>query len=157
MIQGMLLDSIHGLEKSPCLFWKKNWGLINKEFYPVWIVPLIDGWLYMNSYLDLKIMQDGAPGYAAQETLNELHEQGIISIQWPFYLPNLNPIETIWNKMKYWAQENHPRGENPSYDHPCFIVNEAWDKSFDSDTLREIMKMGEYCQAVIDAGGQHTI
>jgi transposase len=45
-------------------------------------------------------MQDGAPGHAAAETREELHEGDIHPIFWPAYSPDLNPIETVWNQMK---------------------------------------------------------
>jgi transposase len=38
-------------------------------------------------------MQDGAPGHAAAETMQELHERGIYPIFWPAYSPDLNPID----------------------------------------------------------------
>jgi transposase len=38
-------------------------------------------------------MQDGAPGHAAAETQEDLHERGIYPIFWPAFSPDLNPIE----------------------------------------------------------------
>jgi transposase len=45
-------------------------------------------------------MQDGAPGHSTKDTRDELRERGIYPIFWPEFLPDLNPIETVWNKMK---------------------------------------------------------
>jgi transposase len=47
----------------------------------------------------MQLMQDGPPGHSAQYTRQELQERGITVITWPAYSPDLNPIETLWNKM----------------------------------------------------------
>ncbi|OJD23567.1 hypothetical protein ACJ73_05075 [Blastomyces percursus] len=43
----------------------------------------------------LKLMQDGAPGHAAADTVQDLQERGITPIDWPSYSPDLHPIETV--------------------------------------------------------------
>jgi transposase len=35
-----------------------------------------------------------------QRTIQELHERNIYSIFWPAFSPDLNPIKTVWNRMK---------------------------------------------------------
>ncbi len=40
----------------------------------------------------MQLMQDGAPGHAAQFTWDELRERGVTIIPWPSYAPDLNPI-----------------------------------------------------------------
>ena len=40
-------------------------------------------------------MQDGAPSHTAAATINELIERGVITIIWPPYLLDLNPIKTV--------------------------------------------------------------
>jgi transposase len=40
-------------------------------------------------------MQDGAPGHLAVSIKEELQERGIITIFWPAYSPDLNPIKII--------------------------------------------------------------
>jgi transposase len=53
-------------------------------------------------------MQNGAPGHAAAETKEDLRERGIYPIFWPAYSPDLNPIETVWNRMKDWIMKKYP-------------------------------------------------
>jgi transposase len=48
----------------------------------------------------MQLMQDGAPGHSAECTLEELRERNITFISWPAYSLDLNPIETLWNKIK---------------------------------------------------------
>jgi transposase len=52
-------------------------------------------------------MQDGAPGHAAKETLQDLLERGIRKMNWPPFSPDLNPIETVWDWMKEWIWNNY--------------------------------------------------
>ena len=120
----MFWGCFSGGVKGPSLFWEKEWGLINKDSYCERIVPLIYGWIRLYPYL--QFMQDGAPGHAAGVTKDELRERGIITIYWPPYSPDLNPIETIWNWMKDWIEERY--GDiNHSYDNLRQYVKEAWE------------------------------
>ncbi len=59
-------------------------------------------------------MQDSVPGYTGGDPRTELRERGIIPIVWPAFSPDLNPIEVVWNKMKYYIVNNYP--EKLSYD-----------------------------------------
>jgi len=111
--------------KGPCLFWEKEWGSINKISYCERIVPLIHEWIRMNPHLHF--MQDGAPGHSAASAKEELSERGIITIFWPAYSPDLNPIETIWNWMKDYIERVYGDKEH-SYDNLRIYVKEAWEQ-----------------------------
>lgn len=56
-------------------------GTINQETYCQRIVPLIDGWIRTNP--GLQLMQDGAPGHLAGDTIRELAEEGFILFSGP--------------------------------------------------------------------------
>lgn len=99
---------------------------------------------------ELELMYDNAPGHSAQYTLEE---RGIVFIFWPAYSPDLNPIETLWNKMKIWLQENY--GKNFTYDQLRAAVRAAWDAMLESLLQELIDSMSARCQAVIDANGLH--
>jgi transposase len=43
----------------------------------------------------LVLIQDGAPGYAAADTKENLRKRGIIVIFWPPFSPDLNLIKKI--------------------------------------------------------------
>ena len=148
----MFWGSFAGNTKGPCVFWEKEWGSINQQSYSEHIVPLIQGWIRMNPHLSL--MQDGAPGHAAASTLQELSERNIRVIWWPAFSPDLNPIETVWNKIKNWIQENYEG--NLSYDQLREAVTAAWEQ-ISEQLLDELVEfMPARCEAVILADGMHT-
>ena len=142
-------------KKGPSLFWEKEWGTINKETYCARIVPLICGWLRLNLLENrhLRFMQDNAPGHAAASTHQDLHERGIYPIFWPAFSPDLNPIETIWNRMKDWLVKNRPA--RMKYDELRDAVNDAW-ISISAEELKELVgTMHDRCVALIEADGGH--
>ena len=86
--------------------------------------------------------------------LRSLAERGITPCFRPAFSPVLNPIETVWNKMKDYIAHNF--SDNLSYDALRAAVKEAWE-AIGQDTLRELVaSMPERCQAVIDANGLYT-
>jgi hypothetical protein len=104
-------------------------------------------------------MQDGAPSHSAAYTIDQLQERGIEPIFWPAFSPDLNPIETVWNKMKDWIELHHldlPAGKQRSYEQLRQIVKEAWE-AIPEETLRRLVEgMRDRCEAVIMAEGGHT-
>jgi transposase len=140
-----------GTTKGPYVFWEKDWGSITAASYQQHTVPVIAGWIQMNSYLFL--MQDNAPGHAAQETRQDLLERGVRVIFWPAFSPDLNPIETVWNRMKDYIELHYP--EKMSYDALRAAVIEAWHQ-IGQDLLYDLVKsMPARCAAVIAANGMH--
>ena len=101
-------------------------------------------------------MQDGAPGYSARYTKEELQERGIRLVEWPPYSPDLNPIEKVWDWMKKHIDLRYGDIDKLSYDQLCAAVREAWDAVPDSFLDEQIAMMGERCEAVIRANGMHT-
>ena len=104
----------------------------------------------------LLFMQDNAPGHAAYKTRAEFAERDIPIILWPTFSPDLNPIETVWNKMKDWIGL-HYLSKFASYDQLRQQVNEAWNVVVTPELLQDLIStMHQRCQDVIDAEGGHT-
>lgn len=49
-------------------------------------------------------MQDNALAHAAAETIAEPKARGIKVLEWSPFLPDLNPIETVWDKIKDYVE-----------------------------------------------------
>ncbi len=140
--------------KRPGLFWEKKWGGIGQYNYREHIVPLIDG--YMKNYPALRLMQDHAPGHNAKSILKDFKARDILLIPWPVFSPDLNPIETLWNVMKDWIQENYVMKDLSNYKTLRKAVNEAWE-SIGRTQLDELLNsMHARCEAVIAANGMAT-
>jgi ketohexokinase/beta-glucosidase len=102
-------------------------------------------------------MQDGAPGHAAKETKALLRQLGIVTILWPAYSPDLNPIETLWKYMKEYLQRKYGDCKFKSYPEQRARVQEAWDEVVTPGLLIELIKsMPRRMQAVINAEGRFT-
>lgn len=100
-------------------------------------------------------MQDNAPRHAAKLTIEELQARGIPVVCWPAYSPDLNPIETLWNRLKDYIALNYPT-RKASYDELRTQTKEAWD-AIGTDLLQELIEtMNQRCVDVIAAEGGHT-
>jgi hypothetical protein len=168
----MFWGCFNGITKGPRLFWEKEWGTIGEKSYCEYIViffslfftreadfsevSLIHGCIIM--YPELRLMQDGASSYRAKAIALELEERGVKKIFWPPYSPDFNPIETVWDWMKDYIQEQYPQYERDgmSYDMLRKAVKKAWN-SISVEQLNELIdSMHQRCQDVIDADGKHT-
>lgn len=85
-----------------------------------------------------------------------MHERNELdSYFWPANSLDLNPIETLWDRMKDYIKEKYPEIHR-SYPKLRAAVAEAWNAITDED-IRELVKsMPARCKAVIEAKGWHT-
>lgn len=121
--------------------------------YSEHVIPIIHGWTSLHP--ELEVMQDNASGHAAKATIAEMQERGIRMVEWPAYSPDLNPIETVWDWMKDWIDEQY--GEKKlNYNQLRIAVKDAWD-AVPGDFLNKLIEdMPNRCKAVIAAKGKIT-
>lgn len=100
-------------------------------------------------------MQDNARGHSARYTKAELQQRGIQMMEWPPCSPDLNPIETVWDWMKDWIEEQY--GEKKlTYDQLRKAVTDA-QNAVPNDFLDQLIdSMPDRCKAVIKADGKYT-
>ena len=150
----MFWGSFVGFEKGPRLFWEKSSGIIDSEQYCKRIVPLIAD--EVSRRPGMLLMQDNAPPHSPRMTVTELRERGISTIEWPPCSPDLNPIESVWNKMKCFIQDKYPdlgEGRKRSSHEIREIVEEAWEIVSSKDSMNLLLTMPARCQAILDAEG----
>ena len=149
-------DLLQALKRVLFCFWEKVQGSINTLSYQTHIIPRIARFIL--DYPGTILMQDRAPSHQAITTIEELHQQGITTLKWPPYSPDLNPIETVWNIMKDWIQHQYGHIDNiTSYPQLRRVVQEAWDAVPNEHICKLIKSMPARCQAVINSNGGNTI
>jgi hypothetical protein len=111
---------------------------------------------------ELIFMQDNAPIHTANRVREWMEENGINTMDWPPYSPDLNPIEHAWWELKKQVQRMFPD-----------VINGKGDSEEDRSALEEALKaawleipdaffdalvesMPARIQACIDAKGWHT-
>lgn len=152
-IGWMFWGCISGLYgKGLGVFWEKQWGTITSDSYLQRIAPLVQQYAL---HRGLVYMQDNASGHSAKATVQGLETMGIKPIFWPAKSPDLNPIETLWDRIKDYIQEKYPQAHR-SYPKLKTAVLEAWDSITNEEVIELIASMPARCKAVIEAEGWHT-
>lgn len=100
---------------------------------------------YIDDCPSLRFSQDNDHGHKAASTRRLSEQAGVSIISWPALSPDLNPIETVWNKLKDWLGQHYP-DHKCSYEELRRRVQEAWE-ALQEGRLREIMDtMHQRCQ-----------
>jgi transposase len=148
------LSSFSGLGKGPGIFWEKSWGTIGAESYCEHIVPILESYIRETGLL---LMQDNASGHAARATLAYMGERGLFPIFWLVNSPDLNPIETLWDRIKDYIDQKYLEIHR-SYPKLKAAVIEAWESITQEEVFNLITSnvIPKRCQAVIKAKGWHT-
>jgi hypothetical protein len=103
----------------------------------------------------LIFIQDNTGGHAARDTLVFMREYGLIPIFWPAFLPNLNPIKTLWDRIKDIIEQKDPEIYR-SYLRLRAAIIEAWNSIIDEEIRALIGTMYDRYQAIINANGWYT-
>jgi hypothetical protein len=109
----------------------------------------------------LVFVQDNAPIHTAGKVDAWLENEGIITVDWPLYSPDLNLIEHVWAKLKEWVCEHYPDlrdvgSGDEGYQALWEAVKEGWE-ALDQDFIDGLIKsMGKRCEKVIEAEGWYT-
>jgi transposase len=89
-------------------------GCVKGPMVPL-VLPSVTGKLYLSTLqhllppfmdflpqdpFDLIFMHDNAPIHTSSIAKDWLSDQEFITMDWPAYLPDLNPIEHVWRELK---------------------------------------------------------
>ena len=69
----------------------------------------------------------------ARATKAWLEEHSIMTINWPPYSPDLNPIKHVWKYIKIELIKNNPemyliKDNEADWQRFCYVIQEAWNK-----------------------------
>jgi transposase len=111
---------------------------------------------------EMSFMQDNAPIHTARIIKKFFEENGISTIDWPPYSPDLNPIEHAWAKLKEMIYRLDPDIENYQgsigdlKDRFNELIERAWEALGQECFDKLIESMPRRIQAVIEAKGWYT-
>ena len=136
---------------------------MNAESYCQRILPQVVDYLRSNpgtAQNSSEIMHDNAPAHTATVRKDYHRDHGIITMKWPPYPPDLNPIENVWSHMKSYIYSRYgdcDEGRQRRRNEIRPIVQEAWNVCTQPQTLMNILHgMQRRCEEVISAEGGHT-
>lgn len=100
------------------------------------------------------LMHDNARPHVARVCRQYLEDEGIETIEWPSWYPDLNPIEHLWD-IKFRSirrRQVAPQTVQQLRD----ALTQIWEE-MPQDTIRRLIRsMPRHCQACIQARGGHT-
>jgi transposase len=127
--------------------WGKN---IDGPGYSKHILPLIAQHLMPGMIL----MQDNASPHTCPHTECELARLGLNPMEWPANSSDLNPIETIWFKMKQRIKAYEKRLTRIRELRDALAAE--WEKITTEEILALVDSMPARVKAVVEANGGHT-
>ena len=139
---------IAGTQKTNLVFLSKG-TTMNKDLYLDVLKHQVLPFMTENNIAIF--MQDNAPCHTSKLTKGWLDQQNFLTMKWPPYSPDLNPIEHIWAWIK--ALLHKKKGHITNYSDLEREIRELWDE-VDCAMLEKLFQsMPRRIAAVIDAKG----
>ena len=100
------------------------------------------------------LQDDNARPHRARVVQNFLQQQQVNRMNWPARLPDLNPIEHLWDVLGRRIRANHPPAHN--LDALFGNLEQEW-QAIPQNILQTLVRsMRQRCLDCINANGSHT-
>jgi len=97
-------------------------------------------------------LMDNAKTHKSERAKEIIHNASFITLDFPPYSPDLNPIENLWSILARRVEQRTCETVEELQD----VIADEWDR-VEPETLQKLAhSMPTRCQAVIDAAGWHT-
>ena len=116
------VEGINGTQKTNLVFLSKG-KIMNKDLYLDVLRHQVLPFMTENNIPIFE--QDNAPCHTSKLTKGWLDKQKILTMKWPPYSPDLNPIEHIWAWIKSCL---HKKGYITNYSDLEREIRELWDE-----------------------------
>jgi hypothetical protein len=97
--------------------------------------------------------QDNARAHTACITQQYLHQQNIVTIDWPALSPDMSPIEHLWDEL---GRRIYRQGSPANLQQLEAALTREWDLIPQNFLQRLVRSMRSRCQACLQAHGGHT-
>ena len=103
---------------------------------------------------NLTLQQDNARPHSARLTRDFLQHQGVTTLPWPPYSPDMSPIEHLWDLIDRGIRSRDQQPQNLRQLRQA--IQEQWDNIPQFRIANLIASMPHRCRAVHEARGGHT-
>jgi hypothetical protein len=130
-------------------------SLVYQDVLSKGLLPTIQENYLGEEYLqEIIFQQDLAPPHNSKSTKNWLTEQKLNVLPWPANSPDLNPIENVWQKMKFVINRSNPRPKNKN--ELMDLITKVWDEFSLGDCRNLIESMPKRINLVLKSKGYPT-
>jgi transposase len=161
-ISVMIWAAIWGGGHSEITLLSRDWETAKQGYSAKSYLKVLNENLFSIWEPGMEFMQDNAPIHSARDVKRWFENNGIPTMVWPPYSPDLNPIEHAWAKLKELIYKLIPHIESITgteteiRSYLTKAIEQAWEKLGQDYFDRLIHSMPNRVAALLEANGWYT-